>query len=163
MNRLQVGCLLMLGLLLPSHIPAQQPPPQQQHSRFHPQLIGITPEQQKELEAFFTSVGQQRREVGSRLKALYRQLEALYDSYELDLQRALDIRKQIVKQQERLLALHGDNEIKLRRILNAEQFARLRVQMKSWREKAPHHNHGSGPEHGGDGPGHDDHVRDSKG
>jgi len=156
MKRLQVGCLLMLGLLLASHIPAQQHAP-----GFPPQLIGITAKQQKALEAFFANAGQQRHEVGSRLRDLYRQLEAQYDSYDLDLQQLHNIQKQIAIQQERLLALHLDNEIKLRTLLNAEQFARLRAQMKSWRQRSPHHNHGQGPE-GGDRPGRDDHAHEPK-
>jgi len=148
--RLQMERLWMLGLLLllPSRPMAQQPP-----SRFHPQLIGITAEQQKKLEAFFAASGQQRRAVGSHLHSLYHELETLYDSYEFDAQRALDLRKQIVEQQGRLLALHGDNEIKLRQILNAEQFARLRAQMKSWRGREQHHDRG---------PGHDDHAHEPK-
>ena len=151
MMRQRINRLLLLGLLLLLPAPlAAQPPP-----RFPaPHLIGITPAQQQELTDFFAQADKERREVGGHLHALYQELEDLYDDYVFDKQRALQIRSQIVAQQQKLLALHGDNELKLRKILNPNQFKQLREQMKLWR-KTHHRNHGPRPEGGGDERSHD--------
>ncbi|HZO91171.1 MAG TPA: periplasmic heavy metal sensor [Chthonomonadaceae bacterium] len=137
--RRHIGWVLCLLLLLPSGTKAQKPLGESQ-----PQRIGITSQQQKQLEALFAESKRQRQAIRSRQHALYRELRSLYDSYDFDPQRARAIREEIVAQHRRLLDLYAENETKLRRILNREQFERLRAQLKAARaerERHPHDRH----------------------
>jgi Spy/CpxP family protein refolding chaperone len=146
--------LVLCGLLiLPLQLSAQPPP----SSRFHPQLIGLTAVQQQQLEAFFVNGEKERREVGGHLRDLYRELESNYDNFKFNAQRTAAIRQEILNQQRRLLALHEENENRLRQILTEDQFAKLRAQMKAWRSRQ-HHNHGPRPEGAVDRPGQDDRM-----
>ena len=96
--------------------------------------IGMTKEQQAQIEALYAGTDQQMRDIGGRMRDLYRQLRTLYDSYDFDRRQAGDIRKEIADLHRKILHLHYDNEEKLRRILNREQFQRLRELMKEeWR------------------------------
>src|SRR5579884_3987130 len=118
--RRHIGWVLCLLLLLPSGTKAQKPLGESQ-----PQRIGITSQQQKQLEALFAESKRQRQAIRSR-------------------QQARAIREEIVAQHRRLLDLYAENETKLRRILNREQFERLRAQLKAARaerERHPHDRH----------------------
>ncbi len=130
--RRHIGLLLLLCFLFaqPLGTMAQRPPSAEQQ-----QQLGITNRQQKELEALFSESRRQRDIAHARLHALYQELQGLYASYEFDQKRAAVIRKEIVAQHLRLLELHADNEVKLRRILNPDQFARLHAQVVAEREK----------------------------
>lgn len=129
----QIGAwLLLFGMLaIPVVSTAQRPGlPPEQHFK-----IGLNSQQQKQLETYFAEAGKQRQAAHAKLRALFEELQGLYDSYDYDAQKARAIREEIVVQQRRILAIHAENEAKLRRILNKDQFEKLRAQMKADREK----------------------------
>jgi len=105
------------------------------------QKIGITVQQQKAIEAVFAETEKQEKAIRSRLRSLYHDLQNLYDAYEIDERQARALRDEIATQQQNLLTLYANNENKLRRILNREQFERLRAQMKADRERTRHQHH----------------------
>jgi Spy/CpxP family protein refolding chaperone len=109
--------------------------------------IGLTKEQQAQMEAIFVESGRQVREILSKMRELNEQLGALYDSYDYDRNQARAIRRELVRLHHRWLLLHAENEEKLRRLMSREQFARFRALMKEeWercrREREGRREHG---------------------
>src|SRR5437870_4512448 len=107
--------------LLLQRPPACQPPSPEEKERARLR-IGITPQQQAEIENLFKQTGQERRAINARMHDLYHQLHLLYDAYDLDRRKARAVRDEIMTLNRRILTLHADTEEKLRRILNREQF-----------------------------------------
>jgi Spy/CpxP family protein refolding chaperone len=101
--------------------------------------IGITKEQQAQIEQLYTETDQKRREVGIRMRELYHQLFTLYDNYDFDRNLARAIRRELTELHRRTLWIHAENEEKLRKILTKEQFDKLRTLMKEkleeWRSR----------------------------
>lgn len=93
--------------------------------------IGITKEQQDQIEAIYAETDRNRREIGKKLRDSFHQLmTSCYDNYDYDRNQAMALRKEIMRAHRRLLDIHADNEEKLRHILNKEQFDKLRALMK---------------------------------
>ncbi|HXG24294.1 MAG TPA: Spy/CpxP family protein refolding chaperone [Chthonomonadales bacterium] len=97
--------------------------------------IGITKEQQTQIEQLYVETDQQRREIGRRMHMLYRQLFTLYDNYDFDRNQARAIRRELTDLHRRTLWLHAENEEKLRKILTKEQFDKLRALMREKRDE----------------------------
>jgi Spy/CpxP family protein refolding chaperone len=97
--------------------------------------IGITREQQQQIEALYMETERQKGEVFTKMRELYTQLESMYDVYEFDRDQARNIRREITRQHVKIMMIHVDNEEKLRRILTREQFEKLRAIMREGREK----------------------------
>lgn len=132
MMRLFISLALMLATLSPSL--GQRLPTEEEKEKIR-QRIGITREQQNQIEALFMQTEQQKREIGMRMRELFRQQYALYENYDFDREQATAIRKEIMSLHKRTLLLHAENEEKLRRILNRDQFTRLRAMLKEQREQ----------------------------
>lgn len=97
--------------------------------------IGITKEQQQQIEALYMETERQKGEVFAKMRELYAQLESLYDAYDFDRNQARTLRREITRQHVQIMMIHLDNEEKLRRILTREQFEKLRAMMREAREK----------------------------
>lgn len=97
--------------------------------------LGITKEQQTQIEALHIENMKQHRELFSKMRDLMGQLRAYYDSYEFDQEAAKSIRKQIMSLHFHFLKLQAEFEEKLRKILTKEQFERMRAVMKEEWEK----------------------------
>jgi Spy/CpxP family protein refolding chaperone len=97
--------------------------------------IGITKEQQQQIEALYMETERQKGEVFAKMRELYTQLESLYDVYDFDRNQARSLRREITRQHVQIMMIHVDNEEKLRRILTREQFEKLRAVMREAREK----------------------------
>lgn len=93
--------------------------------------LGITREQQNQIEALYRATDRQRRDLRTRLDTLYREMDRLYARYDFDRARARTLANEISTLRRRSLLLYTDNEEKLRRILNREQFERLRDRRKN--------------------------------
>jgi Spy/CpxP family protein refolding chaperone len=107
--------------------------------------IGITKEQQAQIEALFNDTDRQMREIMGRIRELSEQLRAEYDKYDFDRNLARSLRRQIMSQRWRVSNLHANNEEKLRKILNREQFDKLRALIKEQfpsRRREPDHRGG---------------------
>ncbi len=145
--------LLCLALLQPSRSLGQHPLDEGQQK-----LIGMSSQQQKQLEEVFSKAGPKRQAIRARLHDLYTELLQLDENYTFDEKRSSFLRNQIVEQQRQLLALHATNEAKIRGILTAEQFLKLRALMKEERARHDHGPHGPdwkgwGGDHSGHPPG----------
>jgi Spy/CpxP family protein refolding chaperone len=97
--------------------------------------IGITKEQQAQIEAAHQELDQKRRELGARLWEQYRKLGAVYTAYDFDRQQAKAIRREIFSLHRQILDLHAENEERLRKILSKEQFERFQAVMKETFER----------------------------
>lgn len=97
--------------------------------------IGITKEQQAQIEQLYAETDQQRREIGRRMGELFRQLYMLYENYDFDRNQARTIRRDLTNLHRRILWIHAENEEKLRKILTKDQFDKLRALMREKREE----------------------------
>jgi|DewCreStandDraft_4_1066084.scaffolds.fasta_scaffold147961_1 Spy/CpxP family protein refolding chaperone len=112
--------------------------------------IGITKEQEAQLDALWTEQGPKRREIMEKMRDALKRLGELYDSYDFDREQARAIRREIVGLHARTMMLHLEAEEKIRKILTKEQFDKMRALMKEeWSKRMPPRPHGSR----GGGPG----------
>lgn len=145
MKRLLVPLLILTGLvfLLPG-APAQdggpfgggrgggprfgQPPTlsPEEREKFR-QRLGISAQQQEQMDTLFNDSFKQRRVLGEKLGELFKQRSEISDVYDFDKKRDWALRRDIERIYSQLLRIHSDSEEKLRRILNREQFDRLRA------------------------------------
>lgn len=98
--------------------------------------IGITKEQQRQLEAILEETGKQSRAVFEQIREKHRQLHDLYDSYEIDRQREKTLMREITRLRMSLLKIQSEHETKVRQVLTKEQHERLRALMKEAMEEA---------------------------
>jgi Spy/CpxP family protein refolding chaperone len=104
--------------------------------------IGITREQQQQIEAIFADARRQEGEVHQKTRELYRQLFELYDSYEFDRQAAKKVRWEIGAQNRKRMLIHAESQERLRRVLSKDQFERMiqhgKEMREKWRRENPH-------------------------
>lgn len=136
------------GSSTPPHTPT---PEEREAARIR---IGITTQQQAQIEQVFADSGKQRHAVGDQLRTLYDQYRELYDSYTIDHSREAKLRQAIAQAHGQMLRIQGNTETKLRDILNREQFDRLHVEMQKARNDrhrfdahSPHHDENPSPDH----------------
>lgn len=98
--------------------------------------IGMTKEQQAQIEAVYAESEKKRREAMQELGEKHRQLQVLYDAYEIDKAQERAILRDIVSIHWRLLRIHSEDEAKIRRILTKEQHEKLRAMIKEAMEEA---------------------------
>jgi Spy/CpxP family protein refolding chaperone len=98
----------------------------EERERFR-QRLGITAQQQEQMEALFAEAHKQRRELGKKLWELFDQRNKVCDTYDFDRSKERALRAEILKVHQQLLKINLDTEEKLRRILNREQFEKLRA------------------------------------
>lgn len=130
------ACLLLLAA---PYALAQRPDDERNKARDATVArLGLTKEQQTQIEAFYTESDRQQRELMTKMRDLYHQLYTVYDNYDYDKNQASSIRREIGMLYKKRLTLTGENEDKLRRILNREQFDKLRALMKEQKEQRDH-------------------------
>lgn len=122
------------------------------------QRIGITREQQQQLEALLEETGKQTRAVFEQLREKHEQLQAVYEAYEIDKNKERALMRDISRLRYRLLQIHSEHEAKVRQVLTKEQHERLRALMKEAMENARRAFPGPGrfgppPPGGREGPG----------
>ena len=94
------------------------------------QRLGITKEQQEQIEALWAQMDQARRESMEKLGALYMELGRAYDSFDVDEEQVRRIRRQILQLHREGLERFAQSEDRLRKILTREQFGKLRTMMR---------------------------------
>ena len=97
--------------------------------------IGISKEQQAEIDRVFHDSDQQMQEIRRKFGDLSKQLYTLYDSYDFDRGQANAIRRDLLRLHKRMADIHADNEEKLRRIMTREQFDRMRAIVRETMEQ----------------------------
>jgi len=106
--------------------------------------LGISKEQQSKIEALTKETDDQRREVFTQMRDKQMALWKLYDDYKFDRDKTRELNEEIIALHRRLGEITQDSEDKMRKVLNKDQFARLRQMIKEmWdarrqrREKPP--------------------------
>jgi hypothetical protein len=105
--------------------------------------IGISKDQQAEIDRVFRDSDQLMQEIRKKFGDLSKQLYALYDNYDFDRAQAQAIRRDLLRLHKRMADIHAENEEKLRHIMNREQFERMRAivresmesHRKEWEER----------------------------
>jgi len=98
--------------------------------------IGMTKEQQAQIEAVYAESARKRADAMKELGEKHRQLRGVYDAYEVDKKQEREVLRDIVAIHWRLLRIHSEDEVKIRRILTKEQHEKLRTLMKEAMEQA---------------------------
>ncbi|MGC8668163.1 MAG: Spy/CpxP family protein refolding chaperone [Chthonomonadales bacterium] len=150
--RIRVLFLVML-IALAARGQAQRPPSEEERERVRIR-IGMTREQQDQIEKLWMETDRKLKEIAQKMSDLRRQLFELYDTYDYDRVKAAALRRQIAALYAQRMAAFAENQEKLRRILNRDQFERLRAlihedfekRRQSWQGKRGYPPHGpSGP------------------
>ena len=116
------------------------PPPMspEEREKFRIQ-VGMTTQQQAQMEELFKDVHKRRGELFKRMRELFEEREKVTDTYEFDHKREKAIRNELAQINTQLLNIHLETEEKIRKILNKEQFEKLREirrkQREEWRNK----------------------------
>jgi Spy/CpxP family protein refolding chaperone len=97
--------------------------------------IGMSVQQQKEIEAVFAASDAAMQEIRTRMGELMRQQWDLFGQYDFDRNAAQSLRKELLGLHRRIMLQQLENEEKIRRILNKEQFEKMRAMMKEQFEK----------------------------
>lgn len=97
--------------------------------------IGMTREQQQQIETLYSDADTKAREVFDQIRQKHEQLHALYDAYEIDKNRERTLIREITRLRSQALLIHSETETKVRQILTKEQHEKLRALMKEAMEK----------------------------
>lgn len=142
MRRLLLICCLAISLVaMGAPLMAQQGDRRDAHRSRRPEVtdaerekarlrIGITKEQQQQLEAILRETSKSTKAVYDQLRARHAELLAVYDAYEIDRRREQALIKEIGRLRMRLLQIHSEHEKKVRQVLSKEQHERLRALMR---------------------------------
>ncbi len=88
--------------------------------------VGMNTQQQEQMETLFKDIHKRRTDLFKRMRELFEEREKVTDDYEFDHKREKAIRNELGKINAELLNLHTETEEKIRKILNKEQFEKLR-------------------------------------
>ncbi|MCC6730781.1 MAG: periplasmic heavy metal sensor [Chthonomonadales bacterium] len=108
----------------------KQGPPSEDDKERARVRIGMSREQQAQLEAIFEGSRQEMHDLSTRMRDSYRKLNEVYETYDVDKQAAYAAIRQVMGVRKRLLLLRTENEIKMRRVLTRDQFERFRALLK---------------------------------
>ncbi len=97
--------------------------------------IGMTRDQQSQLEAVFDDSGKQMRAVFDGLRERHRKLSEVYDAYDIDEGQAEVARKGVLELRKKMLQVQAATEKRVRKILTREQFERMRALMHEEAQK----------------------------
>jgi Spy/CpxP family protein refolding chaperone len=98
--------------------------------------IGMTKEQQAQIEALYSETEQKRRDAMKQLGEKHMRLGALYDAYDVDKKQERELLRDIMEIHWRLLRIHSENEARIRKILTKEQHEKLRALIRESMEQA---------------------------
>src|SRR5947199_9617432 len=102
----QATALLLFTLLLAQPVPCAQQGPTEAEKEAARVRVGMTKQQQTQLEAVFQDSDKQEREIRTHMRDLYKQLYNLYDAYEFDRKQAVGIQREILDLYRRRIAIH---------------------------------------------------------
>lgn len=135
--------LLLCGLIVSSLIAHSQNNPEGKQGRFGgpPPIsaaekeknrikIGLTVQQQQQLDAAFEEMGRQRQTLGRRMRELSQQRHELLANYNFDRKREKELRTETVQLYGKMMQLHTETDEKIRRIMTHDQFDRLQQMMR---------------------------------
>ncbi len=92
--------------------------------------IGLSVQQQAQIDAVFEEMGRQRKPISDKLRDLHKQRHELLTSYTIDRSKEKSLRAEITSLYGKLLQMHTESEEKIRRIMTREQYERLQQMMR---------------------------------
>lgn len=133
--RTRIG--ITVGLLALAMVPASgfQRPPTDEEKEAVRVRIGISKDQQAQIEAAWAENRRQSEELSKKMNDLRRQLYGLYENYDYDRAQADGLRHQTQVLYRKRLEVFGQTQEKMRKILSRDQFNRLQAIMREQREK----------------------------
>ena len=111
------------------------------------QVLQLNAEQKARFTAFETTSREKKKKLIDHIRDVRHQLWTAYQAYNLDVKQVKGLNRELNKVQQELLKQHFDDQIELRKILTAEQFARLQAAIKQQMESGKG-NHWRHDEHG---------------
>ena len=117
--------------------------------------VGMTKDQQAQVEAIFNEERRLEGESRKKMGELYKQLSQNYDVYDNDKAAASALRKDICKQYHERIMIHANAQEKLRKVLTKDQFDKMTQMANEMRQKwmEQRGNRGPGRPWGPSGPG----------
>jgi Spy/CpxP family protein refolding chaperone len=108
--------------------------------------LGITVDQQNRIEALFKATGQQMHDLYTKLHEKRNELRTnVYGQYTFDARQVKAAQSEILAINKQILDVQADTEVKLRKILNRQQFDRLQQMLKESFEKRRNERGARGP------------------
>jgi len=124
----------------PQHGPSDE---EKEKSRLR---LGITVDQQNRIEALFKATGQQMHDLYTKLHEKRNELRTnVYGQYSFDNRQVKAAQSEILAINKQILEVQADTEVKLRKILNRQQFDRLQQMLKESFEKRRNERGARGP------------------
>jgi Spy/CpxP family protein refolding chaperone len=117
--------------------------------------VGMTKDQQAQVEAIFNEERKLEGESRKKTGELYQQLQQNYDVYDNDKPAAAALRKEICKLYHDRIMIHANAQEKLRKVLTKDQFDKMTDMAREWHKKwmEQRGNRGPGRPGPGSGPG----------
>ncbi len=115
--------------------------------------VGMTKEQQAQVEAIFNEERRLEGESRKKMGELYKQLSQNYDVYDNDKAAAASLRKDICKQYHERIMIHANAQERLRKVLTKDQFDRMTEMAREWHKKWMEQRGSRRPGPPGPGPG----------
>lgn len=97
--------------------------------------VGMTTQQQEQMETLFKEIHKRRSDLFKRMRDLFEEREKVTEEYDFDRKREKAIRNELGQINAQMLKLHTETEESIRKILNREQFEKLRAIRKEQKEK----------------------------
>ena len=134
MTRFLVVLIGLFALSLSLAAPAQREPSDDEKERTRIKL-GISREQQSQIESIFAESKRQEGEIHMKSREQYGLLFALYESYDFDRDQAKKVRREIGRLNYKRMQIHAETQEKLRKVLSREQFDKMIQHGREMREK----------------------------
>ena len=134
MKSLLLITLAMASLAAGPALRAQRPQSEEEKEKVRLR-IGMTREQQAQIEALWAETDRQAKELGEKQSEYRKQLDSLYDQFDYDRTAASGLRREITILYRKRLLLFADNQERLRKILSKDQFERLCTMVREKREQ----------------------------
>jgi len=108
--------------------------------------IGMSREQQKQLEASFHDSETRMRDVMTRIRDRHKELNEVYAAYDLDRAKARGLIRELADLHRKVLESRTDNEERMRKVLTREQFDKLRALLdREWKRRGGFRGSGGSP------------------
>jgi len=126
---------------------AQYPPPGGHPPFDEQQVLQLNSDQKLRFTEFENTSRDKKKKLIDHIRDIRHQLWDAYQAYNLDTKKVKALNRELNRVQQDLLHLHYDEQIELRKILTADQFARLQAAIHQAMEADKNHWHHD--DHGG--------------
>lgn len=126
--------VLAIIVVAPAVVSQQRFPSEEEREKIRVR-VGMTKEQQAQVEAIFTEERKLETESRKKTGELYKQLQQNLDVYDNDKVAAANLRKEICRLYRERIMIHANAQEKLRKVLTKEQFDKMTEMAHEWQNK----------------------------